>query len=235
MSIFFRKGTSFEDYVKNHPFTITIVLLNFLMLIYTFLTGGFTVTNLNELGAINGNVFESGQWWRIFTAAFLHGGVDHFLGNMIFGVMFMTAGMETLGGSLKTLAIYMFAVIVGGVLVALRTDITTIGASGGIYGILGAFLFFTFFRKDIMTKEDRQLIWIFTALQVVTTFFVPYISKEGHIGGLIGGFLICFLLFGINRDSVKFKQVKDPKIIIRTDTFDKLLNQEELRDDNQVH
>lgn len=242
MSIFFRRGSTFEDYVKTHPFTLTIVTINFLMLIFTMFSGGFTITNLNRLGAIYDNVFESGQYWRLFTSAFLHGGIEHFMSNIILGLMFMTAGMETLAGWKKTAVIYFTAILVGGIFVTLRTDLTTIGASGGIYGILGAFLFFTFHKKDTMSKQDRQLIWIFAVLQILTTFAVPYISREGHIGGLVGGFAICYLLFGIYRPferkyMPKVEPQKDIERIIIQDNFDEVMKELEDRnkEDDQIH
>jgi len=203
MSIFTRNGT-IEDLVKQRPVSSALIILNSLALIYTMLSGGFDVYNLRDLGGIFPVwVIERGEYYRIFTAAFLHGSIIHFLSNMIIGVSFMGAALEKAIGSLKFFIIYFVAVIGSGILVVFLSEpnVITIGASGGVFGVLGALLYISINRTDLISEQDKKTIWTFVAIQIFFTFVNnSNISIPGHAGGLIAGFLISLLLLGRRKE-----------------------------------
>jgi len=203
MSIFTRNGT-IEDFVKQRPVSSALIILNSLALIYTMLSGGFDVYNLRDLGGIFPVwVIERGEYYRIFTAAFLHGSIIHFLSNMIIGVSFMGAALEKAIGSLKFFIIYFVAVIGSGILVVFLSEpnVITIGASGGVFGVLGALLYISINRTDLISEQDKKTIWTFVAIQIFFTFVNnSNISIPGHAGGLIAGFLISLLLLGRRKE-----------------------------------
>lgn len=195
MSIFAR-NTTVSEFAKERPVTSFLIITNTVMLIYIMFSGGFGILNLYALGAIHGPTVKDGEYYRIITAAFLHGGVLHYVSNMVIGMSFLGAALEKTIGSVKYAVIFFLAVIGSGVLVVFTSEAVTIGASGGIFGLLGALLYISINRTDLLTDTDRQRIWTLTGIQVFFTFVGSNISIAGHIGGLITGFLICFLILG---------------------------------------
>jgi membrane associated rhomboid family serine protease len=124
-----------------------------------------------------------GDWWRLITSAFLHYGPFHLLLNMLALYWFGTA-LEQRIGSGRFLAIYIVSGLAGsaGALIAAPTT-PTVGASGAIFGILGAGLVLERQRDYVFGGSALGLIII----NLVFTFSIPNISIGGHIGGLIGG------------------------------------------------
>lgn len=202
MSIFQREGT-FRDFVMDHPITSSIIIINTLFLLWTFVLGGFTATNLISQGAITTDLVLSGQYYRIITAAFLHGSIMHFLGNMIIGLSFLGSATERLVGKYKYIMIYITAILVSSLFVVYIEVLFpspanviryTVGASGGIFGLLGALFYVTIYRTDLISSNDVRTIRTLVGLNVIFTFLVPGISIPGHVGGFVSGFLISFLL-----------------------------------------
>jgi membrane associated rhomboid family serine protease len=124
-----------------------------------------------------------GDWWRVLTAAFLHYGPFHLLLNML-ALYWFGSALEQRIGSGRFLAIYIVSGLAGsaGALIAAPTE-PTVGASGAIFGILGA---------GLVLEQQRDYVFGGSALGVIVinlifTFSIPNISIGGHIGGLIGG------------------------------------------------
>jgi membrane associated rhomboid family serine protease len=153
----------------------------------------------STLGQVSGSVFEKGalyihggldqgEWWRLITAAFLHGNLIHIALNMIV-LWFVGAPVEMAIGRGRFLALYLISGLAGsaGALI-FSPNAVTVGASGAIFGILGAALVLEFQRSYVLGGQALGLI----VVNLVLTFAVPNISRGGHIGGLIGGAL-CML------------------------------------------
>jgi membrane associated rhomboid family serine protease len=135
---------------------------------------GFTVIGVAE-----------GEWWRMLTSAFLHGNLIHIGMNMLM-LWWIGAPVEEALGRGRFLALYLVSALAGsaGALLA-SPDAFTVGASGAIFGILGAALVFE--RQGLHVLGGSALSII--VLNLVLTFAVPNISIGGHIGGLVGGAL----------------------------------------------
>jgi membrane associated rhomboid family serine protease len=153
----------------------------------------------SSLTQVSGSLFEKGalfvpggldqgEWWRLITAAFLHGNLIHIALNMIV-LWFVGAPVEMAIGRGRFLALYLISGLAGsaGALI-FSPDAVTVGASGAIFGILGAALVLEFQRNYVLGGQALGLI----VINLVLTFAVPNISRGGHIGGLIGGAL-CML------------------------------------------
>jgi membrane associated rhomboid family serine protease len=124
-----------------------------------------------------------GDWWRLITAAFLHYGPFHLLLNML-ALYWFGSALEQRIGSGKFLLLYVVSGLAGsaGALIAAPTT-PTVGASGAIFGILGA---------GLVLEQQRDYVFGGSALGVIIlnlvfTFSIPNISIGGHIGGLAGG------------------------------------------------
>jgi membrane associated rhomboid family serine protease len=124
-----------------------------------------------------------GDYWRLITAAFLHYGPFHLLLNML-ALYWFGSALEQRIGSGKFLLLYVVSGLAGsaGALIAAPTT-PTVGASGAIFGILGA---------GLVLEQQRDYVFGGSALGVIIlnlvfTFSIPNISIGGHIGGLVGG------------------------------------------------
>lgn len=128
---------------------------------------------------------KDGDWWRLITAAFLHASVLHILFNML-ALWWIGGPIESVIGRWRYLALYLVAGLTGsaGALLA-KPDAVTVGASGAIFGLLGAMLIVQWQATGSIAGPALTLIVINLAI----TFAIPGISYGGHLGGLVGGIL----------------------------------------------
>lgn len=140
---------------------------------------------------------EGGEVFRIVTSGFLHGSAIHLLLNM-FALYVLGTLLEPAIGHIRFAAIYFAAILAGafGALLLSDPNQITIGASGGIFGLMGAA--FVIARNRGVDQIASQ-IGLFVVLNLVFTFAVPGISIGGHIGGLIGGSLAALLVIAAER------------------------------------
>jgi membrane associated rhomboid family serine protease len=127
-----------------------------------------------------------GEWWRLLTSAFLHAGIIHLGSNML--VLFFAGRiLEVVIGRWRYLLLYLACALAGsaGALVA-SPDVASLGASGAIFGVLGALLVLEQ-RRLIQTGGQIVLLIVFN---LVITFSISGISIGAHIGGLIAGVLL---------------------------------------------
>jgi len=150
----------------------------------------------SSLNRVSGSLFEKGalyihggldqgEWWRLITAAFLHGSLLH-LGLNMFVLWIVGAPVEQAIGRARFLVLYLVSGLAGsaGALI-FSPNAITVGASGAIFGILGAALVLESQRSYVLGGQAFGLI----AINLVLTFAIPNISVGGHLGGLAGGAL----------------------------------------------
>lgn len=203
MSTIFNRSGGFKTFYKTSPVTTVIIALNTVMLLVTIVTGGFNTINLNSLGAIKAVFIDQGEWYRLFSSAFLHGDVLHFLSNTVIGLIVLSSGLERIIKSKKFFIIYFSSLVLSALTVyfynsLIGPDITTIGASGAIFGSLGSLLYITIYRKDLLTDRDMQSIRMLVIIYIIFSFLSPGISIAAHVGGLLAGFVVSFLLIRRN-------------------------------------
>jgi len=153
---------------------------------------------LVDMGALYGPfVVIKGEWWRLFTAIFLHGGMTHLLMNM-FSLYLIGRGAEMYFDTKSYLSIYLFSGLIGGLASLYMHPVSVgIGASGAIFGVFGALAgFFLAHREQIQehTKAFMKDFGIIIVINVVLGFSIPSIDMSAHIGGLIVGFIGGFAL-----------------------------------------
>jgi membrane associated rhomboid family serine protease len=173
--------------------TKALVAINVAVYVAELATGGGvngTGSTIYLHGVLFGPLVEQGDWWRLVTAAFLHYGPVHLILNMV-GLYWFGSLLEERIGSARYLMLYLVSGLAGsaGALLWSGGFLTpTVGASGAIFGILGA---------GLVLERQRDYVFGGSALGVilinfVLTFSISSISKGGHIGGLLGG-MICAL------------------------------------------
>ena len=191
---------SLKQFYKTTPITFINVVAVTVMFIITIITGGFTGANLLRLGALfPPSIYLNGEYWRLFTVMFLHGSFTHYLFNTLFGLVIISATLERLIGPLRFGILYFASGLLASLTIyagfLLTAEATLgVGASGAIYGVLGAFLFLTFRRPEWFTPSDISSIRGLIFVNIIFTFLVPNISVGAHLGGLGAGvFLSLFI------------------------------------------
>lgn len=187
--------------------TITLIVINIIlfMAMYVFGNGSTDTLTLIHFGANNKYlVVELHQYYRLLTAAFLHIGPLHLLCNM-YALYIIGSQVETFFGKKKYLIVYIGSAITGSLLSILMSNYVSAGASGAIFGLLGALLYFGYhYRLYLGNFMKSQIIPV--VILNLTLSLLPGIDGAGHIGGLIGGILIAMAC------GVKYKTKKSDQI-----------------------
>jgi membrane associated rhomboid family serine protease len=166
-------------------------------------TGGLGGSVLLDDGAVSRSAIADHEYWRLVTAGFLHAGFFHLLFNM-FALYVLGSLLEPVVGRFRFGLIYFVSLLAGsfGALL-LSPNSPTVGASGAIFGLMGAAVV-VMRNRGLNALESGLGFWI--VLNLVITFTIPNISIGGHIGGLIGGALAALLLYDL-RDRVRLPEV----------------------------
>ena len=161
--------------------------------------GGGLGSSLLDDGSVSRFAVDQGDYWRILTAGFLHTGMLHLLFNM-FGLYILGGMLEPAVGRLRFGIIYFVSLLAGsfGALL-LEPTAPTVGASGAVFGLMGAAVVIMR-NRGVNPMESGLGLWI--GLNLLITFTIPNISIGGHIGGLLGGALAAFVMFDL-RDRVR--------------------------------
>lgn len=191
-------------WLSQNPRLATNIIIGLNVLVYlvlalmsqNFLTIGQDA--LVNMGAQIGLYVTAGQYWRIFTAMFLHFDITHIALNML-SLYFVGSAVEIFYGKWRYLVIYLLAGIAGGILTyfLIPQNFISAGASGaiaGIFGALGAFFFVN--RRALGAAANAMLgqwgFWLL--LNVAFDFSVPDIGWQDHLGGLIAGLILGVIL-----------------------------------------
>lgn len=169
--------------------TYLLIVLNAILFLMLELNGGSeNHSTLIEFGAKHNPLIIDGEWWRIITSMFLHIGLLHFASNMLFLYYFGSLA-ERIYGSVRFLLIYLFAGIGGGITSFIFVTNLSAGASGALYGLFGAFIYFGLFHRRIFFQTIGQNIIFLLGLNIVLGFVLPQLDVAAHLGGLVAGFL----------------------------------------------
>jgi membrane associated rhomboid family serine protease len=137
------------------------------------------------------------QWYRVFTAMFLHASIAHIGLNML-SLYFVGVVVEQLFGHWRFTAIYLASGVVAGIAQYFLSAPTepALGASGAIFGIFGAFGAFIFLRRNMLGRAGNAVIsqWLFFLVINLAFSFTPGIALWDHVGGLVSGLVLGALL-----------------------------------------
>ena len=173
--------------------TSGLMIINIIVFIMMTLSGGSeNIENLIRFGANSKILVAEGEWWRLFTASFIHIGFFHILFNMYF---FYSLGpvFERLFGSMNFLIIYLIAGIFGNLLsFAFGSPYTvSAGASTSLYGMLGlAIGLMATYRDDEIIRSFGASFISVVVINVFYSLLAPGVGIYGHLGGFVAGFLL---------------------------------------------
>ncbi|MFL5913462.1 MAG: rhomboid family intramembrane serine protease [Gaiellaceae bacterium] len=170
------------------PVTKALIAINVIFYLITAVQGhglNSPAGSLFDRTALYGPLVEHGDWWRLITAAFLHANLIHIAFNM-FALWVIGGPVEHYLGRTRFLGLYLVAGLAGsaGALLQSPTGVT-VGASGAIFGILGALLILEWQATGKLGGQAMTLI----VINLAFSFTFAGISWGGHVGGLIGGIL----------------------------------------------
>ena len=189
----------FEYWLHRQRMPVTFFLL-FLMMVagVAQIWTGLEVS-LGVAGLVKDR-YAAGEWWRLFTAPFLHGNLLHW-GLNAAALWYLGRRTESLARWPHLVLVFLVAMVTGGIATAYFVPgRPSLGASGGVLGVLGLLLVFELLHSRLVPKAARRRL----AAGVVATFVIGgvgylYIDNAAHAGGLLGGMAYGLLVFPKSR------------------------------------
>ena len=189
----FNRTENFKQYIKLYPVVSTLLTIN--IAIHLLTLAPIFGTQLFNFGVHFNLLISEGEYWRLVTPIFLHASFAHLLFNM-FSLYIFGPELEQLAGKARFLTIYVLAGLVGNVATYLMHDwnYMSVGASGAIYGIFGAFAALVYYTRNFM-PQLKQIIIPIIVIGIIMTFLQPQINVTAHIAGLVTGFILGMVYF----------------------------------------
>jgi len=155
---------------------------------------------------VHGPSVRAGQYYRLLTGIVLHGSLMHLFFNC-YSLYVIGSQIESFLGKFKYLIIYIFAGLTGSLLsITMSGGVASVGASGAIFGLMGALLYFGYYYRVYLGNVVKSQILPLIVLNLLFGFFAEGIDNAAHIGGLIGGIIITMAL-GVKDKSSTFEKV----------------------------
>lgn len=193
----------FESLMKYPWLTYGLIAVNVLIWLgMAFKGGNFMLSDIEQLyhlGGLTTAAVQQGEWWRMLTATFLHGGLMHLAMNMV-GLYSAGIMVERIYGHGQYAIIYLGAALTGSAMSMhfAAQEVISVGASGAIFGVAGAFLVAVLQHRNKLpvtfSKQTIHGISYFLLYSLVQGFSKDGIDNGAHIGGLIGGMIAAYVL-----------------------------------------
>ncbi len=167
-----------------------------------------SITNYTALkmGANFAPLIRQGEVWRVITYMFLHASLLHLIVNM-YSLYVLGASVENFLGRWKFIVVYLVSGICGGLLsAATGSNTISVGASGAIFGLAGALLYFGYHYRTYLGEAIKKQIIPIILINLLIGYLIAGIDNFGHIGGLIGG-ILCTMALGIDGKSKTFEKI----------------------------
>lgn len=190
------------DDIKQYKLTYALIALNSIVYLFSaFLSQSLTdmdMQTLVNMGALYGPyTVQDGEWWRLFTSMFLHGGMTHLLMNM-FSLYLVGRAAEIYFDAKAYLSIYLFSGLLGGLVsLYMHPASVGVGASGAIFGVFGALAGFFLAHRDKFASHSKAFMKDFSIIIGINLFIgfsIPSVDVSAHSGGLLVGIIGGFVL-----------------------------------------
>ncbi len=183
----------------------TILAINVAVFLLDVLLGGL----LTNLGSKDNGLIAHGQFWRLVTPMFLHGGYIH-LGINSYSLYVIGPQVERSFGHWRFLAVYFLSGLAGSIASFALSPYPSIGASGALFGLIGALIPLLYLNRNVLANTRQRInnIIMVIALNLVFGFTAGGIDNWAHIGGLVGGLSLAWLT--------------SPRYVVRLSTMDSI-------------
>jgi rhomboid protease GluP len=148
---------------------------------------------LYELGMSGSIAWKDGRWWTIVTANYLHSGLLH-IGFNLFWLLRIGLWVRELFGAARFWIIYTLAGVCGSLVSILAGTPFFVGASGAIFGLFGALIYYGRYCGGTFGSSMFRQISILALIGLLFGFTVPGVDNWGHLGGFAGGLIVAFLV-----------------------------------------
>ena len=208
----YKDNKLFEKVFSPKKIIMTKLILLICIVMYIILginSNNFFNIGINALVNFGGNnllIVQSGEVWRLISAAFLHVSLIHLLVNM-YSLVIIGTQVETFIGKFKFLFVYLISAICGNLLSLIfnEANIVSVGASGAIFGLMGALLYFGYHYRLYLSEAIKTQIIPVIVLNLLLGFMVSGVDNAAHIGGLIGGYLASMAIGIENKSKTRDK------------------------------
>ena len=175
--------------------TYIIMAVCIILFILMELSGGSTNSQiLLKYGANLDILVKNGEYYRLFTCIFLHIGIMHLICNM-YSLYAIGREVESLFGKVKYIIIFILSGIFGSIMsIAFTHNTISAGASGAIFGLLGALLYFGINYRTYLGEAIKRTIIPIIVVNLIIGFFAEGIDLAAYIGGLVGGVLVSMMV-----------------------------------------
>lgn len=194
-----------EKVFKNKGSYVTyfLIILNVICFFIPLLLGEDTQTIRSY--CVYGPSIRAGEYYRLLTGIFLHGGLMHLAFNC-YALYTIGSQIENFLGRTKYIIIYLFSGLVGSLFSMSFNSNSSVGASGAIFGLMGALLYFGYYYRVYLGSVVTTQILPLIVLNLGMGFVLKGVDNFAHIGGLIGGIMITMAL-GVKDKSSTFEKV----------------------------
>jgi membrane associated rhomboid family serine protease len=194
--------STLRSQLRSAPAVFVLILINVLVFLFEISVGDWNdPRDLHRIGALEPlAVVAQGEYWRLFTALFLHGGFLH-LGFNLFALYVLGPPLERAIGTMRFLACYLISGLASSVGVVALNEIglvhvaELIGASGCIMGVVGAWAGFLLrHRHAPFAKQRLANIALIVVIQIAFDLSTPEVSTAAHMCGFVAGFFLGLIL-----------------------------------------
>ena len=191
-----------EDvFSKKTPYvTYILIFINILFYILSIISNSF----YNSM-VLNPSKILNGEYYRLLSCIFMHGGIIHLLCNM-YCLYVIGPQVESFFGKFKYIIIYLLSGIIGSLMSLCITNSISLGASRAIFGLLGSILYFGYHYRVYLSQALKSQIIPLIILNLFLGFILSGVDNAAHIGGLIGGILVSMMV------GVKYKSSTMEKV-----------------------
>lgn len=191
-----------EDvFSKKTPYiTYILIFINILFYVLSIISNSF----YNSM-VLNPSKILNGEYYRLLSCIFMHGGIIHLLCNM-YCLYVIGPQVESFFGKIKYIVIYLLSGIIGSLMSLSITNSISLGASGAIFGLLGSILYFGYHYRVYLSQAIKSQIIPLIVLNLFLGFILSGVDNAAHIGGLIGGILVSMMV------GVKYKSSTMEKV-----------------------
>lgn len=206
-----KENKVYESTFKPKKIIVTPIIIVLCVVIFflTFIASGgeLSARTLLNYGACFGPVIKLGgiNLLRFVSSAFLHANIIHLLFNM-YALYIIGTQLENYIGRGKYISVYFISAISGALLSSIFSNAVSVGASGAIFGLLGAILYFGYHYRLYLGSVLRNQIIPLIVANILLGFVISGIDNAAHIGGLIGGYFTMMAL-GVSGKSEKSEKI----------------------------
>ena len=188
----------------------TLIVINIVCYLLSYLSYNESV----NLFANNYLMLQAGEWYRLVTAMFMHGGLLH-IGFNMYALYILGPQVERYYGTKKFLLIYFISGILGSLFSAVFMSANTVslGASGAIFGLLGSIAYFTYNYRATLNGLLRSQVVPVIVINLLIGFMSSNIDVSAHIGGLIGG-VLASMAMGLGDKNRKSDQINGTVVLL---------------------